>query len=410
MALACGPKGGGWGRPQKEKAGQGKREDSVDLETAAAVMAMLSLDDERTSVEAGHMSDVHAALLGLSHPHSLAHLRTLQAVSEVGVITLWDKDEALLQSTLAEQGEKVGRTTTELGSVLDDERILFVVGALRNDLGPPIFMRAFEAGKHVITDKPIGKTADASAEVAAAADRAQRKLGVFYQNRALPPILDARRVVEQGLIGELVSVEMRMVTTQVQVRDPRHWLFNMDKAGGGILSWLGCHYIDQILNITQDEIVSVAAQIATRSGEDIDVEDVAALSLGFASGAVGTFHAGYMLAMSGSGYHNAVGYDTYVSVNGRLGRITYSSNGTPNSIYVESAHPSWASAPRRTFTYTFGESPAYGGASGESFLRAFIRACQGEGEPLATGADAVRVAKVVDAAYESSRSGRRVEI
>ncbi|MCZ0940748.1 MAG: Gfo/Idh/MocA family oxidoreductase [Caldilineaceae bacterium] len=356
------------------------------------------------------MQEVHAALLGLSHPHSLAHLRTLQAVTEVASIVLWDPDETLLKSTQENQGEKVSATTTDLGSVLSEEEILFVVAALRNDLGPPIFTRALEAGKHVITDKPVGKTAVESAEVAAVAKREGCKLGVFYQNRALPPIQDARRIVEQGLIGELVSVEMRMVTTQVQVRDPSHWLFNMDKAGGGILSWLGCHYIDQILNITQDEIVSVAAQIATRSGEDIDVEDVAALSLGFASGAVGTFHAGYMLAMSGGGYHNAAGYDTYVSVNGRLGRITYSSNGTPSSIYVESAHPSWSSAPRRTFDYTFGDSPAYGGGAGETFLRAFIDACQGKGEPLTTGEDAVRVAKVVDAAYESSRSGRRIHI
>ncbi|MDE0464976.1 MAG: Gfo/Idh/MocA family oxidoreductase [Caldilineaceae bacterium] len=356
------------------------------------------------------MQEVHAALLGLSHPHSLAHLRTLQAVTEVASIVLWDPDETLLKSTQENQGEKVSATTTDLGSVLSEEEILFVVAALRNDLGPPIFTRALEAGKHVITDKPVGKTAVESAEVAAVAKREGCKLGVFYQNRALPPIQDARRIVEQGLIGELVSVEMRMVTTQVQVRDPSHWLFNMDKSGGGILSWLGCHYIDQILNITQDEIVSVAAQIATRSGEDIDVEDVAALSLGFASGAVGTFHAGYMLAMSGGGYHNAAGYDTYVSVNGRLGRITYSSNGTPSSIYVESAHPSWSSAPRRTFDYTFGDSPAYGGGAGETFLRAFIDACQGKGEPLTTGEDAVRVAKVVDAAYESSRSGRRIHI
>jgi len=337
-------------------------------------------------------------------------LRTLQALPEVASITLWDNDEALLRSTLEAQGEKVSATTTDLAAVLAEEQILFVVAALRNDLGPPIFTRALEAGKHVVTDKPIGKTAVESAEVAAVAKREGRKLGVFYQNRALPPIRDARRIVEQGLIGELVSVEMRMVTTQVQVRDPSHWLFNMDKAGGGILSWLGCHYIDQILNITQDEIVSVSAQVATRSGEDIDVEDVAAVSLGFASGAVGTFHAGYMLAMSGGGYHNVGGYDTYVGVNGRLGRITYSSNGTPSSIQVESAHPSWASAPRRTFDYTFGDSPAYGGASGEKFMRAFISACQGNGEPLATGEDAVRVAKVVDAAYESSRSGRRVEV
>ena len=132
----------------------------------------------------------------------------------------------------------------------------------------------------------------------------------------------------------------------------------------------------------------MAAQLATRSGTGIDVEDVAALSLGFASGAVGTLHTGYMLSLSGGGYHNAVGYDTYVGVNGRTGRVTYSSNGTPTSIYVESSHPSWASAPRRTFDYTFTDSPAYGGPHGEAFLRAFIDACLGNGEPMATGEDA----------------------
>ncbi len=356
------------------------------------------------------MTDVHASLLGLSHPHSLAHLRTLQAVPEVASILLWDPDDNLLQSTVETQGEKIRGATTDLSTVLAQEQITFAVAALRNDLGPPIFISALESGKHLITDKPIGKTAVESQQVADVARRRQRQLGVFYQNRALPPIQDARRFVERGLIGELVSVEMRMITTQVQMRNPQHWLFNQEQAGGGILSWLGCHYIDQIQHITQDEIVSVAAQIATRSGEDIDVEDVAALSLGFGSGAVGVLHAGYMLTMSGEGYHNRAGYDTYVSINGRLGRITWSSSGTPQSIYVESAHPSWASAPRRTFDYTFPASPAYGGAHGETFLRAFIEACQGNGEPMATGEDAVRVAKVVDAAYESSRSGRRISL
>lgn len=354
------------------------------------------------------MQEIHAALLGLTHPHSLAHLRTLQTVSEVAGITLWDPDEAALQETRQRQGRKVTRVTTDLASVLSDERILFVTAALRNDLGPAVFVEALEAGKHLITDKPIGKTASESERVAAVAKREERKVGVFYQNRSLPPIQDARRVVEEGLIGDLVSVEMRMVTTQVQMRNPSHWLFDMDKAGGGILSWLGCHYIDQILNVTQDEIVSVAAQVATRSGAEIDVEDVAAVTFGFASGAVGTLHAGYMLGMSGGGYHNAAGYDTYVGVNGRLGRVTWASNGTPSRIEVESSHPRWASAPRRTFHYSFPDSPAYGGASGEAFLRAFINACLGEGEPLATAEDAVRVARVIDAAYASSRTGRRV--
>jgi len=356
------------------------------------------------------MSNVHAALLGLSHPHSLAHLRTLQAVSEVESIVLWDPDEDLLQSTVESQGQKIRETTTDLNAVLGQDQILFAVAALRNDRGPAIFTQVLEAGKHLITDKPIGKTAVESQQIADVAKRTGRQLSVFYQNRALTPVQDARRFVGQGLLGELVSVELRMITTQVQFRNPQHWLFNQAQAGGGILSWLGCHYIDMIRYVTGDEIVAVSAEVATRSGEAIDVEDVATLALRFRSGAIGSLHAGYMMALSGSGYHNKAGYDTYGGFNGQLGRITWSSPGSPTKIVAESIHPAWASAPQRVFDMPSAESPAYGGVSGENFMRGFIRAALGQGEAWTSGSDALQTACIVDAAYESSRTGRRIEI
>ena len=52
----------------------------------------------------------------------------------------------------------------------------------------------------------------------------------------------------------------------------------------------------------RDRITEVSAVLATRSGEAIDVEDAAALSLRFQSGMIGTFQAGYMLPLSGPGY------------------------------------------------------------------------------------------------------------
>jgi predicted dehydrogenase len=208
----------------------------------------------------------------------------------------------------------------------------------------------------------------------------------------------------------LISVEVRLLTTQVQFRDPRHWLFDKSVAGGGILSWLGCHYIDMIRHVTQDEIVAVSATVATRSGEAIDVEDIAALSLGLQSGAIGSLHAGYTLALSGSGYHNPSGYDTYFGLNGRLGRMSWSSSGRADRLVVETTHPAWAGAPQREFDFALAASPAYGGVYGEEFLRAFIRAARKEGATPASGRDAFQVARVIDAAYESDRSGRRVEI
>lgn len=356
------------------------------------------------------MTPVKAALLGLSHPHSLAHLRTLQALPEVDAILLWDNDEQALLAVQQSQGAKVEAVYTDLDALLAREDVFFVIAAVRNDLGPDLFVRSLEAGKHVLAEKPIGRTAAGTERVIAVAERTGRALGVCYPNRANPAVLDARRIVAEGVVGPLVSVEMRMITTQVQFRDPEHWLFWAEYAGGGILSWLGCHYIDMMRYITGDEIVSVAAETATCSGEDIDVEDVAVLSLRFRSGAVGSLHTGYLLALSGGGYHNKTGYDTYVGINGRTGRIHWSSDGAPKSLAVESVHPDWAGAPRRMFDYALAESPSYLGVYGEQFVRAFIRSAQEGGPVWASGYDALQVARVVDAAYLSSRTGRRVEV
>jgi predicted dehydrogenase len=54
-------------------------------------------------------------------------------------------------------------------------------------------------------------------------------------------------------------------------------------------------------------------------------------------------------------------------------------------------------------------SPAYLGVYGEQFVREFVRAVQGEGTVPASGEDALQVARVVDAAYAASESGRRIE-
>jgi predicted dehydrogenase len=351
-----------------------------------------------------------AALLGIAHPHSIAHLNTLQLLPEVDGIFLWDEKAEALEAARQSQGGKIEGSYTDLDALLSRDDIFFAIAAVRNDLGPDIFIRVLEAGKHLMAEKPIGRRAADTERVIAAAERTGLQLGVCYHNRHSPVIRQARELVGQGLLGRLMSVEVRLLTTQVQFRNPQHWLFKEALAGGGILSWLGCHYIDMIRYISQDEISSVSAQLATRSEEGIDVEDVAALSLRLESGAVGSFHAGYTLALSGGGYHNPQGYDIYFGLNGQLGRLYWSSKAMASSLYVETVHPAWAAAPQRQFDYVIAESAAYGRVYGETFIRDFILAAQGEGAVPATGQDALQVARVVDAAYESDRTGRRVEV
>lgn len=353
---------------------------------------------------------VTAALLGVEHPHSLAHLRTLQQLPEVEKILLWDSNPEALARVAKENGEKVDATYADLDELLARPDLYFVIAAIRNDLGPDVFIRTLQAGKHLMAEKPIGRTAADTEKVIAAAKDAGVKLSVCYQNRANAVVEEARRIVGTGALGSLMSVEMRMITTAVRFRNPQHWLFSKEKAGGGMLSWLGCHYIDLMYYMTGDEIVSVQAEVATRSGEAIDVEDIAVMSLRLRSGAVASMHVGYVLSLSGSGYHNSAGYDTYIGINGNLGRVHWSAPGGPTYLNAETAHPVWAGAPQWKTEYVHGPSPAYGGRAGEAFMRRFILSAQQGVQPWTTGEDALRVARIIDAAYESSRTGRRVDV
>ena len=355
---------------------------------------------------------MHAALVGLQHPHALSHLATLQQLPEVESIAVCGESRADLEQAQARQGAKVTSWHTSVVELLSARRPFFAIVCVRNDRGPACFTQVLEAGVHLMAEKPIGRNAAETRQVLDAAARTEALLSVCYQTRSYPVFRKMRSLLREGLLGELMSVEVRALYTQVKDRNPRHWLFNKEQAGGGVVSWLGCHDLDRVRFITGEDYATVSAQVATRSGEDINVEDMANLSLILESGTLVSMHLGYVLGQSGSGYHNPAGNDVYLGVNGRLGRmyVTGIGLGEASRLYVETLHPAWNVAPKRAFEFEIADSPAYCGVAGENFIRSFVHAAQGRAQPLTTGEDALHVARVLDAAYASSETGRRIAL
>ena len=105
------------------------------------------------------LNPVTAALLGVEHPHSLGHLRTLQQLPEVERILLWDTSAEALARVSKELPDKVVGTYTNLDEMLAQRELYFVIAAVQNDLGRDLFTRCIEAGKHVMAEKPIGRNA-----------------------------------------------------------------------------------------------------------------------------------------------------------------------------------------------------------------------------------------------------------
>ena len=345
------------------------------------------------------------ALLGLTHPHAGILLTTLENLPEVTAVLLWDEDPSVIEKPPLPASRKVVKISSHLEATLSDRDLVFAIVCVRTDQAAALAHRVIAAGKHLLAEKPVGLSSQKIQDLQQAADHAGVIASVLYTRRNHPCAVAARQLLQTGALGPLFTIESRFLTTQVKYRHPSSWLFRRDQSGGGILLWLGCHCLDLMQHVTDDEIVEVGAQLATRSGESIDVEDTAVLALKFRSGALGTFHAGYTLAYSGAGYVNLAGYDSYLAFNGRHGRVVWP-DLNPRLQIESPSQPGRAAVREETFQLR--SSTSYGGAGGEDFFRTFIAATQQRGAPPTTLADALRTSRVIEAAEESARSRRFV--
>lgn len=364
---------------------------------------------------------VKVGFLGVTHPHSGPHLRTLELLDEVIAVVPWDEDESAVERLRSESRPKLETTGASFEQIMEREDIPIVVSLATNDRNPDWVIRAAKSGKHVLTEKPVAADSRDMERLLDAVRGAGVHLGVYYTWRSNPIVNDLRAMIEAGAIGRLLSVEGRMVTSQVRFRDPTHWLFQKRISGGGILSWLACHWIDAIRYITGDEVTDVSAMVDTLNGQPIDVEDTAGMIMRLGSGAIITLHAGYLLPISPAGYLSG-SYDTYLSFRGLEGNITWYPTEEDRPVVVESTSQAWRSTPRRELKYVVAETEAYGGQYGQDFVGQFIHsAMRGDPSvdldgpvdsagPSSDGENALRVLRIIEAAYQSSETGRMVSL
>jgi predicted dehydrogenase len=351
--------------------------------------------------------DTTVILDGLTHPHAEMYLETLEALDEVGGIVLVDPDEPV-RAVTASRTRKLRAAYSELQAALKHPGVTHALVALPNDRTPAALIQVVDAGIGVFTEKPAARSVAEFEPVLAALQRTRVPFTVAYQNRNAPAIQQARELYRAGAIGRLMSVELRMVTTRVGMRDPGSWLFQRESAGGGILAWLACHWLDAFRFVTGQEIERVQAEIATLSEEAIDVEDTAVVAFRTSGGAIGSLHAGYVLALGNPGYR-AAGHDILFTLRGSDGVIQYAAGRQESPLVLESLAPTWRSASRRTFQFTPTPSPGYGGLAGLDFFRQFLAARSGDPTPADAG-DALRVLEILDAMYAAAATGHAVDV
>jgi predicted dehydrogenase len=138
---------------------------------------------------------------------------------------------------------------------------------------------------------------------------------------------------------------------------------------------------------------------------DPPLEDIAIAALEFENGAYGSIHAGYLQRLRSV-------YDTSLVYRGLDGEADWTPIASPH-LKVKSGAAAWAGAPEKTFQYKVAEVdvPMYNPSEWfHDILRDFFR-CIREGRQPDVNADVgLRVLQVIDAVYESARTGQRVEV
>ena len=124
-------------------------------------------------------------------------------------------------------------------AMLADPDIDAIYNPLPNHLHVPWSIRAAEAGKHVLCEKPIALSAAEARALIAARDRTGVKIGEAFMARTHPQWLRARDLVREGRIGELRAITG---TFSYFNDDPKN-IRNQADIGGGALMDVGCYPI-----------------------------------------------------------------------------------------------------------------------------------------------------------------------
>lgn len=161
----------------------------------------------------------------------------MQAAEHCDVVAIASRDDDRARRAADDLG--IEHAHGSYDALLADPTVEAVYNPLPNHLHVPWSIRAAEAGKHVLCEKPIGLNADEARHLLQARDRTGVTMAEAFMIRAHPQWLDVRERVRRGDLGEL-----RLVACQFSYfNDDPADIRNRKEMGGGALMDIGCYAV-----------------------------------------------------------------------------------------------------------------------------------------------------------------------
>jgi predicted dehydrogenase len=268
------------------------------------------------------------AVAGLGFMGS-THIRALQSIPDAELVAVCSRDEKKLagdlsavQGNLGGPGDQLDFSAVtkyrDIREMFDDPRVDAVDLCLPTHMHAPVAIQAFEAGKHVLVEKPMALDAASARRMIAAAGKHKRVLMVAQVLRFFPMYQALQGVLQRGSMGP-----MRSATFRRRCAAPAWsaWLADPEKSGGGVFDLL-IHDADMCLHLLgAPEAISATGYEALGSGIDV---------------ITATLHyPGQRTAVITGGWHHPKSYPFSMgyTVVADGGTVEYSSLNSPPALY-----------------------------------------------------------------------------
>ena len=289
-----------------------------------------------------------------------------------------------------------------------------------NTLHYDMILRALDAGKHVLCEKPLCVTAEEAAAIASKERESGKTCGMVFNNRFMAPMLRAKQLIDEGRLGRILSFRICYDHNSSTFPGKAPGWKQTAEFGGGVLYDLGSHIIDLIRYLCGDfDYVQGLSQIAFEGHGDwkTDADEAFYITARLKSGACGTIVANKLATGAND--------DLTLTIFGERGSIMYNLMEPEWLYFYDNDRPSSPIGGERGFTRIEcgGRFPAPGDTfpspkASVGWLRCHVGSMYeylsavAAGKPFSPSlADGAYVQSVMLAAIDSDRRGGvRVEV
>jgi UDP-N-acetyl-2-amino-2-deoxyglucuronate dehydrogenase len=299
---------------------------------------------------------------------------------------------------LAESTQRTGVAGySELGDLLEGSDAELVVLATPSGLHPEQTCRIANAGRHVMTEKPMATRWKDGLRMVEACDNAGVRLFVVKQNRRNSTLQLLKRAVEEKRFGRIYMVVINVFWTRPQAYyDMDAWRGTWEFDGGALMNQAS-HYVD-LLDWLIGPIESLQAYTGTLA-RDIEVEDTASMNIRWRSGAMGSMNVTmltYPKNLEGS-----------ITILGEKGTVRVGGVAVNEIQHWEFLEPHEDDAKIQAASY---ETTSVYGFGHPLYYDNVIRTLNGEAKSETDGREGLRSLEVLIAAYLSARDGKRISL